>query len=342
MNKPGTGCKDAPRCWSLQLAKATNQEYQAVGTLYDDEFVTRHINGELALLATKHVDDLKVAGPPDEQQRFQDCLERHFGKGEIDVSEGVFTCCGTRHTPLPGGAGYELDQIEYLAALKPIASSRLVGMSNDDAVSTDLAKLYLSLLMALAFTLITRVDLHVYVVALQRHTAHPTAGHVRKLNTLVRWAQQNPLRIRYPKMGCANRLEVHSDAAFRKEQKEGVDAGRALRGAVFLRMGLTSSCPRYSHCGAQPCHLLDWQCGALKTVTRSTFTSELMSAISSTDHALALAMTLHEVLKGPRGAKAARDLRDGTAPLAVDIELSLDSMGVVTAVTAPRPKPLAE
>ena len=77
-------------------------------------------------------------------------------------------------------------------------------------------------------------------------------------------------------------------------------------------------------------------------MTRSTFTSELMSAISSTDHALALAITLHEVIKGPRGAQAARELREGTTALAVEIELSLDSMGVVTAVTAPRPKPPAE
>ena len=103
--------------------------------------------------------------------------------------------------------------------------------------------------MALAFTLITRIDLHVYVVALQRHTSAPTAGHVRKLNTLVRWAQQNPLRIRYGPMKCAGRLEVHSDAAFRKEQKEGVDAGRALRGATFLRLGLTSDRPSLSHTG---------------------------------------------------------------------------------------------
>ena len=62
MEKPGTGCKDAPRCWALQLAKATNAEYGAIGTLYDDELIAKHSGGELQLLATKHVDDVKVAG----------------------------------------------------------------------------------------------------------------------------------------------------------------------------------------------------------------------------------------------------------------------------------------
>ena len=76
MTKPGTGCKDAPRCWSIQLTKVTNSDYNAVPTLYDDEFMTRHANSELALLATKHVDDVKVTGTPAEKKRFRDCLER--------------------------------------------------------------------------------------------------------------------------------------------------------------------------------------------------------------------------------------------------------------------------
>ena len=341
MTKPGTGCKDAPRCWSIQLTKVTNGEYRAVPTLYDSEFIVRHKEAELVLLATKHVDDVKVAGTPEEKKRFTDCLEKAFGVGELDVSEGTLTCCGTRHSPLADG-GYELDQCDYIAALKTIGTAELVGKANDAQASPELAKMFLSLLMALAYTLNTRIDLHVYVVALQRHTAAPTYGHIRKLNTLVRWAQANPLRITYPRMTCAKTLEIHSDAAFRKEQKEGVDAGRALRGATFLRLGQLPSSSSAQHTGSRPCHLLDWQCGALKTVTRSTFTSELMAAISSTDHGLAVAITLGEVWNGPQGAGTARRRRDGELPLGVDVELFLDSMGVVTAVTAPRPKPPAE
>ena len=42
MTKPGTGCKDAPRCFSIQLTKATDDEFGAVGTTYDPQLIVRH------------------------------------------------------------------------------------------------------------------------------------------------------------------------------------------------------------------------------------------------------------------------------------------------------------
>ena len=104
----------------------------------------------------------------------------------------------------------------------------------------------------------------------------------------------------------------------------------------------TPRAPHRARTGARPCHLLDWQRGALKTVTRSTFTSELMSAMSSTGHGLALATTLTEMVSGPEEAETARRQRDGEQLMDFHVELCLDSMGVVTAVAAPRPKPPAE
>ena len=335
MIKPGTGCKDAPRCWSLKLAEATNTNYGAKGTTYDPELICRHDHtGELEFMATKHVDDLKCTGTDEAQQQFEDALETMFGKGELDITRHNFTCCGVRHV-CREDQGYDLDQIEYISALKPVGSSQMTGQSNDALATAEVARLYLSLLMALAFTLLTRMDLHVYVVALQRHAQTPTCGHVRKLNTLVRWAQLNPLTLSYRPMKCSKTLEVHSDGAFRKEEKEGQAAGRAMRGAVYLRLGEGPDHQR-------PCHLLDWQCGTLKTVTRSTFTSELMSAIAAADHCLALALILHEVQKGPVSSSDARRLREGELPYAYNHILAVDSMGLLTAVTAPRPKPPAE
>ena len=104
-----------------------------------------------------------------------------------------------------------------------------------------MAKLYQSLLMALAFALIARIDLHAYAVTLQHRAAAPTRGHVRKLNALVRWAQQQPLRIHYPPTHCSQTLDIHSDGASRKEQDDGVDAGRALRGATAPRLGQSNA-----------------------------------------------------------------------------------------------------
>ncbi len=72
--------------------------------------------------------------------------------------------------------------------------------------------LFLSLLMALAFALLTRYDIAVYVIALQRHLQTPTYHHIRRLNTIVRWAQRHPAKLIYRKMKCTKELECHSDA----------------------------------------------------------------------------------------------------------------------------------
>ena len=109
-----------------------------------------------------------------------------FGTGELDITEDNFTNCGIRHKSLAGG--YEMDQSEYLAALKPIVSADLTGLSAEDLAPPAAAQLYLSLLMALAYTLQTRLDLAVYVNALQRHAQAPKMLHVRRLNGVVRWA----------------------------------------------------------------------------------------------------------------------------------------------------------
>ena len=111
-----------------------------------------------------------------------------------------------------------MDQTLYLAALKPIANSLVTGSKAEYKLPGALQKQFLSLLMALAYALQTRVDLGVYVVALQRIAHEPTFMHLRRLNALVRWSQKHPLQLKYSKMKCQQLLEVHSDAEFRKEE----------------------------------------------------------------------------------------------------------------------------
>ena len=209
------------------------------------------------------MDDIKCGASDHVTSEFLSALESVFGKGEIDVTKVDFTCCGVRHSRRPDGS-YEMDQIEFISALRCIRSAATTGRRPEEMAPPDVAKQFISLLMALAFALLTRVDLHVYVIALQRFAQAPQIIHVKRLNALVLWAQRNPLALTYKPMSCARRLEMHSDAACRKEEKEGVDQGRAMRGATYLRIG--GSTPS-ALTGIRPCHLLNWNCGSLKTVT---------------------------------------------------------------------------
>ena len=368
MLKPGTGCKDAPRAWSICLTDSTNNKFGAKPSLYDDQLIMRHhaVTGELEFLATKHVDDIKVAAPPHILEEFIATLHESFGEGELEITRDSFTNCGVRHLKTP--TGYTLDQTEYLKALKPINIPNASAMTSDMPAPPDLASSFLSLLMALAYTLLTRVDLSVYVIALQRVAQAPLMIHIRRLNALVRFAQLHEVKLTYNKMECQSLIEIHSDAGFRKEEKDGIPIGKAMRGANFLRLGKRNS--TYTDC-----HLLDWQCCQIKTVTRSTFASELAACIAATDSGIALAITLHEVQRGPLSARRAMEIRDhGTSlatysdtpstvssvpatassnsdqsnenqngePLCVAIDMCIDAMSIISAVSAEHIKPPAE
>ena len=207
-------------------------------------------------------------------------METVFGKGELEITVDNFTCCGITYTLTD--IGYDMDQIKYVAALKPITDSELIGKPEQEQAVVYIAKLFLSLLMALAYALQTRIDIYVFCIALQRHLQKPTYGHVRKLNTLVHWAQKHPAKLTYRKMICQRHLEIHSDAGFRREVSEdGEVNGKSLRGINVFRHGQIID--KIGQAITIICHLIDVLVGAVKVVVRSTFTSEARGVIGAFD-----------------------------------------------------------
>ena len=203
----------------------------------------------LDFVAAKHVDDIKTGCPPHVLDEFVAALESVFGKGELDITVKNFTCCGVRHISL-ADASYSMDQEEYIAALKPIENASMTGRPNTQLADSENASLFLSLLMALAFTALSRPDLCVYIVALQRNAQKPTYLHIRRLNAITRWAQRNPLRLTYIAMRCAKKLVCDSDAGFRRETDEdGHTDGRSTRGANYLRVGTDTQGKQAVHFG---------------------------------------------------------------------------------------------
>ena len=60
--KPGTGCRDAPKCFSLKLRQVT-EAFGLKSSSIDSELEMMHRAGELCMAIIKHVDDLKMIGP---------------------------------------------------------------------------------------------------------------------------------------------------------------------------------------------------------------------------------------------------------------------------------------
>ena len=327
--KPGTGCKDAPRAFSMKLAKFTR--HPKIGlkpALYDGELELKFRDGRLVLMLAKHVDDLKVAGEPQEVKNLIAHLESGFGK--LTYSEGTFTNCGLRHCRLEDGT-IQMDQNEYISAMRPIRHPELTGRPSSDPCTSEVHGLYMSLLGAVAYALISQAWAAVFVISLQRRTSNPLNIHVRRLNILLAAMQKLKCNLVFPAMTCARKLLAYSDASFDKESES---KGYGMRGTVFLRMGTQAG-------GKSVCHLLDAQSQSLKLVTRSTFSSETLAAVGTVDNLVPWLFTLHEVHTGPLTPEQARGLRE-RGGFSMESELLVDAMNLFHALTATYPKPPAE
>ena len=323
--KPGTGTKGAPRAFSLKLSGVTRgPKCRLVPTTFDKELEVRHdkdASGVLRIsaIAGKHVDDIKIGGKPSVITQIIDGLEAVFGK--LTYSRETFTNTGIRHK-LMADHSVQMDQDEYIQALKPIAHPSMVGLSGETALSDVLTALFWSLLGAAAYFLLTQFHMAVYIVALQRKTKSPQVIHIRRLNAVVRIAQKRPARLTYQFMTPTDTVESHADSGFNKEQENGY----GIRGANMKRHGLNKRRELIYH-------YLDSQCRSHKHVTRDSFSSEVRAVVVAADDLLCLALTLHELKYGPVSATEARRIRD-EGQCGITTILSTDSMSLWSAVAA--------
>ena len=92
-------------------------------------------------------------------------MEEVFGK--LDHTEIEFTNTGVRHRRFSDGA-ITLDQDDYIRDIKPIIDKEMIGATSDAEASPKLHALFMSLLGAAAYFLITQWHLCVYSASLQR------------------------------------------------------------------------------------------------------------------------------------------------------------------------------
>ena len=332
-DRPGTGSVDAPRCFSMKLSKVTT-ECDLIPSNVDPELCYLHQlrNGSLILVCimTKHVDDLKCTGERDVVVRVLNVIEKVFGS--MKISWNQFTNCGVRHIQDVTTKEITLDQIEYVAGLKTIPPESYRGLSSNQKCDATLHLQYMSLLGAVAFVALTRTDAIVFIVALQRFSHAPCVIHVKRLNVLTKWMQANPKKLCYRKFSCSSQhLKIIADSSFKKEEEK----GHSLRGVLLCR------CDGDSLTSGGRTHLLDHAAKALRFVTRSTFSAELLGACDSFDVGLLIIFILNEIHSGVPSKADARALREkGGFP--VPAVLYIDALSVFAAVTATYIKAPAE
>jgi hypothetical protein len=82
---------------------------------------------------------------------------------------------------------YQTHQNHYANNLKCIDVTSVDTIRPQTPLNEEQHKDYMSLLGGVAWLNLTRMDICIYVQALQRAASKPTVGHLMRLNTVTRW-----------------------------------------------------------------------------------------------------------------------------------------------------------
>lgn len=177
----------------------------------------------------------------------------------------------------------------------------------------------------------TRLDICVYICALQRAAKAPQAQHALRLIKVCKWIKRKSSQLLYKKLQTPTRIVAASDAAFRKEDVKGL----AMRGAVIM------ICEHNDHHPGGHCHVLEWYARKQRRVTRSTFSAELNAASDAYEFAKLIAMTVSECIQPQPSVRALVALEEnGKFP--IPINLVVDAKSVFDALKAAEIKPPSE
>jgi hypothetical protein len=324
MIKPIYGLKDAPRAWRKKLHLILTE--WGMKQLYADaQLYASHHQKRLKCILSTHVDDLKGGATKKTALELIAFVESRVGKCKQQWQD--FTHTGIEHRQTE--KGIYCHQTGYAATIKTISADLFANHTDEDLADTTLAGLYISVLGGVAWMILTRADLAVYVQALQRRASNPRISDCKKLNLIVRYSKRHKVGIWYEKLIGPVRLVCWSDAAFKAIPEEG--SGLALRGCCVL---LTTDQPGKPTSPDGRCQLLEYLCKRQRRVVRSTFSAELNALIDALEIAILIQMAFHQINHGctESATEMAQALEQGVLTPAIDAVI--DARAVWDAVAA--------
>lgn len=317
--KPGFGLKDAPRLWNVALRRVLKQiGVDPIST--DNQFYVKHDSQSSLILAISvHVDDLKMTGLLDEIARAQKILEENVDELKCEVDN--FEHLGLQHYRHNNDT-ICVTQEHYAKELRTIPEADL-RINPQEVVSPEVGKLYMSLLGGVAWLVQTRLDICVFVAALQRRLQNPRGQDVIALNRIVKYVQKKPLKLCYKKLDSPWRLIAISDSSYQAQD----DDGLAMRSGLIL---LTNKCG--FQVGDNQVQLLEYVSRKQTRVCRSTYSAELFSALDLIGMALNISLGLTEVLSGVQSAAKLSEVLEGGRNL-IPLDCIIDARSVLDSVS---------
>ena len=324
--KPGYGLKDAPRLWSMALNTALS-EAGLKPLLTDPQIFVKHVAASpgqltLVLIASTHVDDLKLAGVPSEVSQLVSAIEKQFDKLKLEGKS--FEHCGIRHTQHPDGS-IVMEQHHYVQQLKPIPVEVYRHFSDDAAADVQGKACYMSLLGGVAWVVQTRPDIAVYVGYLQRHLQNPCIKHLKQLNRVLAFLRKTKFQLHYRKVKPPLKLMVISDSAFQANDPD----------CLAVKSGLIALCTDNGTTtdpggAVMP---LDWLSKKQNHVCRSTYAAEIHAALDNTSTGTIINTALNEILWGTQSATTLLQWFEA-GQSAIPLHLAIDARSVFDSIIA--------
>ena len=172
------------------------------------------------LYFSTHVGDLKGVGKQEHLDHLLAVFEKELDK--LTVQHDAFEHTGVTHESIPSSVSadkisssdkskphgdnlkgsvpgsYEIftHQQHYVSQIKPIGTAPLAKLNPSDEVPEHVVGLYMFLVGALAWLVITRADIAIHIAALQRKLSKPKKEDVKKANLVLGYARRGPCGIR--------------------------------------------------------------------------------------------------------------------------------------------------
>ena len=205
--------------------------------------------------------------------------------------------------------------------------------------------MFMSLVGALAWLIMTMPSICIYVAYLQRQTQAPNLGHVRRANRFLRWIRRNKSRlgIWFRRLRPPLRVVTLSDSAFKAQDYQGL----VMRGCIIVLAELkpTDSTPG-GVASLRPgqevrCQVLDWYARKHSRVVRSTYAAELLSLLDAVGQGNLVATALDEISSGAETAVGMLK-RHAQRQRAIEHDACVDAKAVFDGITAECPKSPAD
>ncbi|CAJ1381673.1 unnamed protein product [Effrenium voratum] len=277
----------------VEVLRRALAEIGVTPTTIDPQTFVRHERGCLVLVLTVHVDDLKLCGEDKIVKIVIAKLEDRFES--MKVEKGNFTHLGLKHETSADGM-VTISQEHYIRELRLIPEEELKLQPKEQLVGPDYHKYYMSLLGGVAWT----------------------TEDLLKLNRLVRYIKQNPLKLVYHKITGPLKLMAITDSAYRGEDQDHL----AVRSGLIVLISAKGPVV-----GNNPIQILEYISKKQSRVCRSTFTAELYSALDMVGLGLNICMMVNEITNGVQSAAHMADkLECGKITEGLDVAIDADAV----------------